>query len=284
VKGKKRNYLLPFTIHNSLFTGDSLSHVALFTLYYSPFTGDSPSLFTFYISLFTVFKMIDFHCHILPGLDDGPKTIEESIEMAEALQNAGFTAVYCTPHLIKSIYEANNESVMASLVALQSRLNNENISLELFPGREYYLDEFLSEYLENPLPLGGTNFIMLEIPINISPELIKEACFQIKRRGFIPMIAHPERCGIFGMPQKREKSWFRFTESQRNDKNSKQYKSSRLVEYLKDIGCAFQGNLGSFLGLYGSQAQKTANSLRKMEIYTHYGTDLHSRAGIKYLK
>jgi len=97
------------------------------------------------------------------------------------------------------------------------------------------------------------------------------------------MIAHPERCGIFGMQQKRETSWFRFTDSQRNDKNSKQYKSSRLVEYLKDIGCAFQGNLGSFLGLYGAQAQKTANSLRKMEIYTHFGTDLHSRAGIKYL-
>jgi protein-tyrosine phosphatase len=227
--------------------------------------------------------MFDFHCHILPGLDDGPTTSEESVEMAAALCKAGFTAVYCTPHLIKGTYDADNEAVRTAAAVLQKRLNNENISLELFPGREYYLDEFLSEYLENPLPLGGTNFIMLEIPINISPELIKEACFKIKRRGFIPMIAHPERCGIFGMPQKREKSWFRFTDSQRNDKNSKQYNSSRLVEYLKDIGCAVQGNLGSFLGLYGSQAQKTANRLRKMEIYTHFGTDLHSKAGIKYL-
>jgi protein-tyrosine phosphatase len=55
--------------------------------------------------------MIDFHCHILPGLDDGPKTIEEYIDMAEALQNAGFTAVYCTPQLIKVAYEADNEAV-----------------------------------------------------------------------------------------------------------------------------------------------------------------------------
>ena len=228
--------------------------------------------------------MYDFHCHILPGLDDGPKTIDESVEMAAALCKAGFTGVYCTPHLIKSLYEAGNESVMALLVALQTRLNNENISLELFPGREYYLDEFLSGYLENPLPLGETDFIMLEIPIHISPELIKDACYLIKRRGFIPMIAHPERCNIFSTPQQKEKSWFKFTNSQRNDKNSKQYKSSRLVEYLKDIGCAFQGDFGSFIGLYGERAQKTANTLRKMEVYTHFGTDLHSRAGIKYLK
>jgi protein-tyrosine phosphatase len=216
-------------------------------------------------------------------LDDGPTTIDESIEMAAALQKAGFTAVYCTPHLIKSVYEANNESVKASLVALQTRLNNENIDIELFPGREYYLDEYLPEYLKDPLPLGETNFIMLEIPIHIPPEFIKETCFKIKCRGFIPMIAHPERCSVFGMPQKREKSWFRFTNSQRNAKDSKPSESSILIEYLKDIGCAFQANLGSFLGLYGTQAQKTANSLRKMEVYTHFGTDLHSRSGIKYL-
>jgi protein-tyrosine phosphatase len=228
--------------------------------------------------------MIDFHCHILPGLDDGPTTIEESIEMATALQKAGFAAVYCTPHLIKSLYEANNESVRASLVALQARLNNENIGIELFPGREYYLDEFLPEYLKDPLPLGKTNFIMLEIPTNMPLEYIKETCFLIKRRGFIPMIAHPERCDMFGIPQKREKSWFRFTNSQRIAKDSKPTESSILIEYLKDIGCAFQGNFGSFIGLYGSQAQRTANNLRKMEVYTHFGTDLHSRAGIKYLK
>ena len=228
--------------------------------------------------------MYDFHCHILPGLDDGPKTIDEAVEMAEALLRAGFTGVYCTPHLIKSLYEADNKSIMSSIETLQTRLNNENINLKLFPGREYYLDEFLSGYLENPMPMGETNFIMIEIPIHISPELIKDTCFSIKRRGFIPMIAHPERCNIFGIPRKKEKSWFKLNNSKRNDKNSEQYKSLSLVEYLKDIGCAFQGNYGSFLGLYGERAQKTANTLKKMEIYTHFGTDLHSRAGIKYLK
>jgi protein-tyrosine phosphatase len=226
--------------------------------------------------------MIDFHCHILPGLDDGPTTSEESVEMAAALCKAGFTAVYCTPHLIKGTYEAENETVRTAAEALQKRLNAKNIDLELFPGREYYLDEFLPEYLKDPLPLGKTNFIMMEIPIHIPLEFIKETCFRIKCSGFIPMIAHPERCSLFGISQKRKTSWFQFTNSQRKAEGSKPNESS-ILDYLKDLGCAFQGNLGSFLGLYGSQAQKTANRLRKMEVYTHYGTDLHSQSGIKYL-
>jgi protein-tyrosine phosphatase len=221
--------------------------------------------------------MIDFHRHLLPGLDEGPETIDEAVEMAVAQQKTGFTTVYCTPHLIKSGYDADNEAVKATLFALQTRLNNENIALQLFPGREYYLDEFLFDYLKNPLPLGETNIIMLEIPGHIPQEIIKETCFQITRGGFILMIAHPERGDFFTMLQNRSKGGFNILKSEKKNE------SSELLDYLIDLGCAFQGNLGSFLGLYGHQAQKTANILKKMKVYTHFGTDLHSRDGIKYL-
>jgi protein-tyrosine phosphatase len=220
--------------------------------------------------------MIDFHCH-LPGLDDGPASIDESLEMAAALQKAGFSAVYCTPHMMKGVHEANNEEVKASLFALQKRLNNENIGLQLFPGREYYLDEFFLEHLKNPLPLGETNFIMLEIPSHIPQELIKENCFKIKRGGFTPMIAHPERGNIFAITENHAKGGFHFFNSEKETKNSE------LLDYLISLDCAFQGNYGSFLGIYGQQPQKTANTLKKRKIYTHFGTDLHSRSGIKYL-
>jgi protein-tyrosine phosphatase len=214
--------------------------------------------------------MIDFHCHLLPGLDDGPENIDESVEMAIALQKAGFTTVYCTPHLMKGVYEANNEEVHASLDALQARLNKKNIGLQLFPGREHYLDEFLFDYLKNPMPLGNTNFIMLEIPRNIQLEVIKETCFRIKIGGFIPMIAHPERGDFFTMLQKQAKTRIHFF------KTEQKTEKSELSTYLTDLGCAFQGNLGSFIGLYGSKAQKRANSLKKMAVYTHFGTDAHS--------
>lgn len=221
--------------------------------------------------------MIDYHCHLLPCLDDGPETIDEAVEMAAALQRAGYSTVYCTPHLIKSVYEASNEDVKTTLVALQTRLNNENIGLQLLPGREYYLDEFLLDYLKNPLPLGNTKFIMLEIPRHIPQEFIKETFFRITCNGFIPMIAHPERGDFFTMLRKQENTRLNFFKSERKPEKSE------LLTYLTDLGCVFQGNLGSFLGLYGFQAQKIANILKKMEVYTYFGTDLHSRSGIKYL-
>jgi protein-tyrosine phosphatase len=222
--------------------------------------------------------MIDFHCHLLPSVDDGPEDIEESVEMAGALQKAGFTAVYCTPHLMKGVHEANNKQVTSSLEALQQRLNKENINLRLFPGREYYLDEFIFDYLKNPMPLGETNLIMLEIPGNIPVALVKQTCFQIKRDGFTPMIAHPERGSNFASPEKNAKGGFNFF-------NSKEKAlTSDLLDYLIELGSAFQGNYGSFLGVYGQQPLMIAKLMKKIGLYTHFGTDLHSREGIKYLK
>jgi len=221
--------------------------------------------------------MIDFHCHLLFGVDDGPKDIRESVEMAAALAQAGFTTVYCTPHLMKGVYDVDNQACNSVVETLRQKFAAENIKLKLCLGREYYLDEFIFDHLKNPLPLEGTKFILLEIPDNLPQKLIKEVCFQIKRTGFIPMIAHPERSKKFSFIGQGE---------QRDLKNIADHVSYdiELLRYLQDLGCAFQGDYGSFLGLYGRQPQNTAVSLKKNGLYTHYGTDLHSREEIRYLK
>jgi protein-tyrosine phosphatase len=227
--------------------------------------------------------MIDWHCHLLPGLDDGPASMNESLEMAAALGKAGFTSVYCTPHLIKGGFDADNGAVRETLAALQARLKDKSINLRLLPGREYYLDEFLFDYLKDSLPLGETKYILLEIPNPIPPEFVKEACFRIKLRGFIPMIAHPERCGLFAPSEKRETARFLFSDSKFKIEDTRSNEPS-LLDYLKDLDCAFQANLGSFAGWYGSHVQQTANSLKKTGIYTHFGTDAHSMGGVLQLQ
>jgi protein-tyrosine phosphatase len=227
--------------------------------------------------------VIDWHCHLLPGLDDGPASMDESLEMAAALGKAGFTSVYCTPHLIKGGFDADNRAVRATLAVFQARLQDENIDLRLLTGREYYLDEFLFDYLKEPLPLGETKYILLEIPNPIIPEFIKEACFRIKLSGFIPMIAHPERCRLFAPSEKRETARFLFSDSKLKVEDTKSNEPS-LLDYLNDLGCAFQGNLGSFAGWYGSQVQQTADGLKKTDIYTHFGTDAHSMNGVLQLQ
>jgi len=226
--------------------------------------------------------MIDYHCHILPGIDDGPATMDEAVEMAAALKEAGFTSIYCTPHLIKGSFDVGNDAVRAVLAELQKKLHAENIKLRLIPGREYYLDEYLFDYLKKPMPLGETKYIMLEISKHITPKFVKEACFRIKRRGYIPMIAHPERCGLFSVSNGWEAALSQGINSLFKARGLKQ-KEPQLLDYLKSIGCAFQANLGSFAGWYGARVEKKAHALKEKKIYTHFGTDFHSRARIKIL-
>lgn len=218
--------------------------------------------------------MIDFHCHILPGLDDGPATIEESIAMAYVLRKMGFDGVYCTPHLIKGCHEATNESVFAALHDLREQLRIRDIDLVLLSGREYRMDEFLFGYLKDPLPLAGTNLLMMEIPDQIPEEFVKDTCFRVRRRGFTPMIAHPERCYHFAPPAARRKT-FSFVRGT--------VQKTSLLTYLTEIGCAFQANFRSFYGLYGPNAKQSFAWLASKQIYTHFGTDLHSATSAEKL-
>jgi len=219
--------------------------------------------------------MIDYHCHLLPGIDDGPKDMDESLAMACALHKAGFKKIYCTPHQMKGVYDSENKTVLSAVTALRKKLNDEKISVEILPGREYYLDEFLGSYLKHPLPLGKSKYILIEIPNYTRTEFVKEACFRIKCMGFIPMIAHPERCMLFAVHIKGKSSVFSLSSSK--GKNSEALvRKTELINYLKNIGCAFQGNIGSFNALYGKEVKKTADYLRKKEIFTHFGTDTHS--------
>lgn len=225
----------------------------------------------------------DFHCHLLPNIDDGPAHIDDSVAMAAALRDAGFTKVYCTSHLIKGSFEADNQTVKATVCDLQARLNQENITIELLPGREYYLDEYLLDYLKDPLTIGDTPYVMIEIPGHALAEFVKETLFRIKCGRLIPMIAHPERCGLLTIPQKRDtSSWLRFAKPKHKIPGAKPYEPT-LLDYLKDVGCAFQGNLGSFAGWYGPDVLKSAKYLQQEKIYTHFGTDAHSPRGIKRL-
>ena len=226
--------------------------------------------------------MIDFHSHILCGIDDGADDLDESVAMARALHAAGFETIYCTPHLIKGCFDADNRAIVSAVSSLQTALREANIPLDIQPGREHYLDEFLDGYLQDPMPLGGTPYLMIEIPNNTPEEYVKESCFKIKRSGFVPMIAHPERCRLFAAPVQGRPSRFAFSHA--DDKNAGLINAENgLIDYLKDIGCAFQGNFGSFHGMYGPEVQHTANLLKKHNLFTHYGTDAHSLKAVNFI-
>ena len=228
-------------------------------------------------------RKIDYHCHILPGLDDGPKEPTTSLEMARLLAEAGYREVYCTPHLIKGMYDASTDDVLHERDRLQHELESEGINMKLLAGREYYLDEFLLSYLRQPLLLEGTTCVMIEIPSHAAVDLVKETLFAVARRGYTPFIAHPERCWLLEMPEhelhstRKWKRWF----SRGTAESSENEQGNELLRYLKQLGCQFQANLGSFHGQYGGRVKANTRYFDKTGIYTHAGTDAHSPEAVR---
>jgi len=225
---------------------------------------------------------MDYHCHLLPGLDDGPAEIGESLEMAGALAAAGFTSVCCTPHRIRGVYETTPSQVRNATRQLQTALDKAGIPLKLVPGGEYYIDEFLHEQLAEPLLLPG-NLLLIEISSRIHAPFIIEMLYQVVRKGMTPLIAHPERCELFAPKSSVQPTFGQkltgllgttFNAKQKNQNLDREETS--LLASLRAMGCKFQGNLGSFAGFYGERVQRQAEDFRNSGIYTHYGSDLHS--------
>lgn len=196
----------------------------------------------------------DCHCHILPGLDDGAQTLEESVALARRQVSWGFRKAVCTSHRVGK-YPNVPEVVISTCRMLQDELRKREVPLELTPSMEYRLiPETWPETLEKGwlLPWEGVH-ILIELPIhkangigNIVPE------DEIKRlldMGYQPVLAHPERYLYLDMER---------------------YHS------LKDAGALFQRNVGSLEGLYGEAVSVRCEALLSEELFDVIGTDLHS--------
>jgi protein-tyrosine phosphatase len=229
--------------------------------------------------------MIDWHCHILPGLDDGAADIEQSLAMAVALAAAGFGTVYCTPHRMPGCYDATNAQVRQGVTELQERLQERGIPLALQPGCEYSLDEYLLASLDDPLPLGDSRRILVEILPRLTADMVRQVLYGVVRRGFTPVIAHPERCQLLAPVVHNSpgnhllgsiKNLFAGGRRDNGEQAPPDQTGNPLLDYLRELGCSFQGNLGSFKGCYGGRVQSAARALKELNVYDRYGSDLHA--------
>lgn len=234
--------------------------------------------------------MIDYHSHILPGVDDGAKDTAEAVAMAAILYEAGFRQVHCTPHSMAGAYEAEPESIRRAVEALQSALAAARIPLRLLAGAEYYADEFLCSRLEDPLPLGTSKLVLMEAPLQTTPALLSSAAYEVARRGFVPLIAHPERCTVLRTPEQTENgtpslfgSLLRFANERLSAFNPHLKTGSEqtaLPDLLRSMGCRFQGNLGSFAGIYGERVRRQAIRNLESGLYDCLGSDAHTARGL----
>ena len=252
--------------------------------------------------------MIDFHSHTLPGIDDGSINIDESIAMASSLSAFGYKTVCCTPHCIKGYYDLTPQKVREATLMLQADLDNADISLELWPGMEYMLDECFAEYADDLLPLGDTKLVLCEAPQQAHPGIIQESLELILAKGFVPLIAHPERTEYFCeiLSQRVAGGASREKSEEPIDKDFEDIPSPRPTNhgplgFVKRLfspratrhaprsfkavshpalpeACLFQANLGSFTNYYGPTVQRKAYEFLINGVYTALASDLHDGA------
>jgi protein-tyrosine phosphatase len=144
--------------------------------------------------------LIDIHSHILPGLDDGSQSMEETLAMLKMAAADGITGVVATPHVNNSIYPNSKETIIAKVEEVNRLLQSEHIPISVFPGAEIRLEPDLPERMAKKelLTINNTgSYLLIELPAEFIPTYTEQSLYELQLQGVIPIIAHPERCSVF---------------------------------------------------------------------------------------
>ena len=202
--------------------------------------------------------MLDLHCHILPGIDDGPSTMDQSIEMAIAAFRDGTRTIVATPHS----RDVNERSTVACVRALAAQLNEElrarSIPLDVVLGMENHLALDTPEQVDAgaSLPIEGTRCILIELPFELYPYHTRDTLLSLRSRGMLPVVVHPER-------------------------NRAIQQDPLLLAGLVQDGAVSQITAGSLTGDMGPDAQRSAEELMRLGLAHVIASDGHAPSGAR---
>lgn len=199
----------------------------------------------------------DMHSHLVPGIDDGAKDLENSLGMIQQLKLLGFNSIITTPHIRPEYFPNTQETILSGFQCLQSAVRERGIEVKLAVAAEYYVDfEFLDYLKSQKLLTFSGNKVLIETSSIAAPPNFEEIIFQLRLEGYQPVLAHPER--------------YLFMEL-------------KTFVKLKALGCEFQANLLSLGGNYGNAVKKHAELLIHNGLVTYFGTDCHNQHHIQLL-
>lgn len=196
--------------------------------------------------------MIDLHCHILPGIDDGAADLAVSLDMARAFVADGVSAVACTPHILPGLYLNTGPRIREAVALLQQALDNHAIPLRLVTGADNHIvPDFVAGLRSGHLlSLADTRYVLVEPPHHVAPPRLEELFFNILVAGYVPILTHPERL-----------TWI----------NS----HYATMERLADAGVWMQITAGSLAGAFGRNAQYWAERMLSEGRVHIIATDAH---------
>jgi tyrosine-protein phosphatase YwqE len=208
------------------------------------------------------FLSVDMHSHLLPGLDDGLKTLDQTISFMQQMNKMGYQKFICTPHILSDMHPNTPETILPKLDLVRNELAKQNINIQVEAAAEYMIDLEFEQLIESGKPLlsfGSKDYILIEMSYMAESPNFEKVIFNLQMKGLKPIFAHPERYSYF-------------------HGQFKQY------ERLIDLGCLLQVNLLSLSGYYGKEVKKAAELLFKKDMVSFLGTDMHHERHLEMLK
>ncbi|MFV8325971.1 tyrosine-protein phosphatase [Flavobacterium sp. ZS1P14] len=194
---------------------------------------------------------IDIHSHLLPGIDDGARTFEDTLRLTKALQGFGISQFITTPHIIQYVWDNSYEQILSNATTTVSELKKLEIAVPFKAAAEYMMDDQFVRLLQShDLLTLKDNYVLVEMSYSNAPIQLYSILFDLQVAGYVPVLAHPERYLFY---------------------------HHNFNEYLKlkRAGCLFQLNLLSVVGYYGPEIAKIAEQLLQKGLYNYVGSDVH---------
>ena len=199
---------------------------------------------------------IDFHSHLLFGIDDGAKTFQDTLSLIKSLMNFGISEIITTPHIMQHVWDNTSENIISRLNEVKELLNQQGIDIPIHAAAEYLMDDnFVKLFKNQELLTLKENYVLVEMSYINAPIQLYDILFDLQVAGYKPVLAHPERYTFY-------------------HNNFNEYQK------LKKAGCLFQLNLLSVVGYYGENVAKTAQKLLSQGLIDFASSDTHHQKHI----
>ena len=198
--------------------------------------------------------MIDLHCHILPGIDDGAKDMEDSIEIAREAVAEGITHILATPHYKNGHWDNEKKDILVLVEELQKELDARDIPLTIFPGQEVRINgELFEDLTEDKIQFidEGKQYVLIEFPTPSMPAYTESLFFELQKKGITPIIVHPER-------------------------NHAVLKDPNVLLPFIEKGALAQLTAASYTGGFGKSIQKVSKQLIEANLVHFIASDAHN--------
>ncbi len=202
----------------------------------------------------------DMHSHFIPGIDDGAKTMEDSLALIGAMAGMGYKTIITTPHIMVDYYPNTAAIILDGLQKVHDAVKASGLDVTVRAAAEYYIDESFIKLLDTePLLTIYQKEVLVEFSMLYEPPMLAEAIFKLQGAGYKPIIAHPERYLFFHNDLKRFREF-------------------------RDRGCLLQLNMLSVTGYYGKNIKMVADELLSKGMYDYCGSDMHHERHAATLK